>query len=271
MKPALPKIGLALGSGGARGFAHLAVIRRLREWGVPVSCVAGTSIGAIIGAALAAGTAEQMEAYALGLDWKQAAKLFLEARLPNGGFLTGRNIMRELRRLIPCADFHELGLPFACVATDIRTGHPVVLDHGDLFGAIRASMSIPGVFTPVPAGDAALVDGGLVDALPVTACRHLGADIVIGVDINLKAGHPAAKTAPAAAKDLGLFDVMFRTFRLLENETTRLGLESDPPDILIQPAVGHINALDFLHGRDAYAAGLAAMDDARHLFPEIAP
>jgi len=195
------RIGIALGSGGARGWAHIGVLRRLQEMGIRPHCVAGTSIGSIAGALYATQSLDTIEGLAAHLDWKQVAQLFLEVNFPRSGLLTGKNFMRLLRDIIPVRAIASLDIPYAAVATDLKTEGEVVLDGGDLFTAIRASIGIPGIFTPSLVDGRHLVDGGLVNPLPVSVCRAMGADTVIAVDVNLRAPtHPRkASLAPARA------------------------------------------------------------------------
>lgn len=189
------RIGLALGSGGARGWAHIGALKRLRELGVQPHCVAGTSIGSIAGALFASQSLDTMESLASHLDWKQVAQLFLEVSFSRSGLLTGKNFMRLLRDIIPVRAISSLDVPYAAVATDLESEAEVVLDSGNLFTAIRASIGIPGIFTPSVVDGRHLVDGGLVNPLPVSVCRAMGADFVIAVDVNLRApAHPRATT-----------------------------------------------------------------------------
>ena len=303
------KIGLALGSGGARGWAHLGVLQRLNEMGLRVHCVAGTSIGSIVAALYASDSLGTMRDLAARLDWKRVAQLFLEVNFQRSGLLSGKNFMRLLKDVIPVHAVGDLSVPFAAVATDLLTEKEVVLDSGNLFDAIRASIAIPGIFTPMRLQGRNLVDGGLVNPLPVSVCRSMGADFVIAVDINLRAAphkRKAAKAtpdppmsserierlvtqvsklvpklqtpmqeavdrwyAPQKSEDapLSIFDVITRSFRLIENQITRSGLALNPPDILVQPAVGDIMTLEFHRGPEAIAAGREAIDE---VLPQLA-
>lgn len=297
------KIGLALGSGGARGWAHVGVLHRLHELGLAPHCVAGTSIGSIIGALYASNSLNTMEALASHLDWRQVAQLFLEVNFPRSGLLSGKNFMHLLKQIIPCHAISELTIPYAAVATDLATEKEVVLQSGNLFDAIRASIAIPGIFTPARLNGRTLVDGGLVNPLPVSVCRAMGADLVIAVDVNLRASPVRRKTpkAPAPvqpsrhvtkllatvghlmpqlttpveeavsrwltppkrreAEVPSIFDVLTRSFRLVENQITRRELAINPPDLLIQPAVGDLMTLEFHRGTEAISAGACAVDE----------
>jgi len=194
-------IGLALGGGAARGWAHLGVLQALAELAVPIHCAAGTSMGALVGGFCAAGRLPALAALALQLDRQQALRLFLEPGRLRAGLLDGRKIMDFVRQHIGVADIEALPMPYRAVATDLLTGQEVVLARGDLTAAIRASIAIPGMFTPVPRANALLADGGLVNPLPVSVARALGATAVIAVDLNHypPAGAREKQGAPADA------------------------------------------------------------------------
>lgn len=252
------KIGFALGGGGARGFAHLGAVTRLAELGIRPCCISGTSIGAIVGGICAAGTIDRAFDWCRVPDWKKLPKLLLDAHLTGKALIKGDRIEKQLRELIPARTFTDLTIPFAAVATDFNTGERVLMRNGDLMSAIRASMSIPGVFRPVEREGRILVDGGLVDPLPVTACRELGADFVIAIDIN----PPDDASVRKPFSKLNIFDVIVGTLRILNSEMTRRTLVGDGvPDILIRPAVGSVLALDFRHSGRIIEIGRRAVDE----------
>ena len=298
LTPPPQKIGLALGSGGARGWAHVGVLRRLSELGIKPQCIAGTSAGAIVAALYASDSIKTMEDLANHLDWKQVAQLFLEVNFPRSGLLTGKNFMQLLKSVIPIHAISSLHIPYAAVATDLETEREVIIQSGSLFDAIRASISIPGIFTPSRLNGRHLVDGGLVNPLPVSVCRAMGADLVIAVDVNLRSSAqkrkpkivtPSSDPSPRITKLIDslsklmpqrpvpthrwipakkdevdtftIFDVLTRSFRLVENQITRRELALNPPDILIQPEVGDIMTLEFHRGPEAIAAGVRAVDE----------
>lgn len=178
------RIGLALGSGGARSWAHLGVLQALREKDIQVDVVAGTSMGSVVGAFLAAGREEALRELAENLDWKRLRPLFWEISLSRSGLTDGKRLLEETRRLLGVKEFRELNLPFHAVATDLNTGGEVVLGSGSLLQALRASTSIPGLFSPVWVGKRLLVDGGLVNPVPVSVARAMGAQLVIAVDVS---------------------------------------------------------------------------------------
>ncbi len=291
-------IGIALGSGGGRGLAHLGVLRYLAEIGVEPAFVAGTSAGAIVGAAYACGRAAELQEVAEKSDWKFMAKIFGEVGIHRSGIFTGRHVEKFLRSFLTVTRIEDLQRPFAAVATDYRRGVEVVIDKGDLVEAVRASISIPAVFTPVRRRGRYLVDGALVNPVPVSTVRRMGADFVIGVDVNLAPGHGAGEAAPAgrntrferniarlrrrfdeivearpgaaaaieSAREMlaqyrdapTLVEVLMQTTRLAENQMTQARLVSDPPDLLIQPAVGGIATLDFTDAIPCIRAGYEA-------------
>jgi NTE family protein len=177
------KIGYALGGGAAPGLSHIGVLKVLDEYGIVPDVIAGTSIGAIIGALYASGyKARDIERLVLGLDWRKLVNL-VDVAIPRGGFLKGKRIVSLLTSILGDATFSLLKCPFACVATDIINGDQLVLRDGSLVDAIRASISIPGIFTPVAINGRFLVDGGLVNTVPVSICREMGAEYVIGVNV----------------------------------------------------------------------------------------
>lgn len=180
---ARPKIGLALGSGSARGLAHLGVIRAIADAGIEVDFIAGTSMGALIGAIYASGKLDELEASFRDFDWKKSASFF-DVVLPKSGLLDGAKVSELVRAHIHHETIEMLVKPFAAVATDIVSGEEVVIRSGDVIEAVRASISVPGIFTPVRSNGHILVDGGLTNPVPVSAARAMGADIVIAVDLN---------------------------------------------------------------------------------------
>jgi NTE family protein len=180
--PHRPRVGLALGSGSARGWAHIGVIRALAEAGVRPDIVCGTSIGALVGAAYAAGELDRLENWVRGLGIGEVVG-FLDVSL-SGGVLKGDRLMEFFSRDFADRPIDELGVPFAAVATSLRTGAEIWLRRGSIFKAVRASIALPGLFAPVRWEGSFLVDGGLVNPVPVSLARAMGADVVIAVDLG---------------------------------------------------------------------------------------
>lgn len=176
-------IGLALGSGSARGLAHIGVIRALEEANIKVDYVSGTSIGALIGSVYASDKLEAFEKVLGDFDWKKIA-YFFDVVFPKSGLIDGNKVEEFVREYVHEKNIENLLLPFQAVATDINTGEEVILDQGDVIEAVRASISVPGIFTPVRKNGQVLVDGGLVNPVPVSTARAMGAEFVIAVDLN---------------------------------------------------------------------------------------
>ncbi len=189
------RVALALGSGAARGWAHIGVINALFEVGIRPDRVAGTSIGALVGAAYASGKIHSLETVARELDWKNVVSLF-DVVLPRSGVIDGRKIADSIREQVEPGNIEDLHLPFSAVSTDLVTSSEVVIQEGDVVAAVRASISVSGMFTPVKKGAMILVDGGLVNPVPVSVARRMGADYVIAVDVthDLPGGGGAKRT-----------------------------------------------------------------------------
>lgn len=228
-----PKIGLALGSGSARGLAHLGVIRALAEAGIEADFIAGTSMGALIGAIHAAGKLEALEATFQTFDWKKTVSFF-DVVLPKSGLLDGAKISALVRAHVQAARIEALPKPFGAVATDLVSGEEVLIRSGDVIEAVRASISVPGIFTPVRSNGHILVDGGLTNPVPVSAVRAMGADIVIAVDLNhqIVAGKnlkPLLNTADASEAASSLFPRWTGTYRQSMQELKARMLARETP------------------------------------------
>jgi len=177
------KIGLALGSGSARGWAHIGVIKALAETGIKIDYVAGTSIGAVVGAFYASGRIAALEDAALQIDWRKIV-FFLDAVYPKSGLIEGKKVAEFIRTSVKEKNIEDLSLPFCAVSTDLASGNEVIIRNGDIIEAVRASISVPGIFTPVTKDNTILVDGALINPVPVSVVRQMGADLVIAVDLN---------------------------------------------------------------------------------------
>jgi len=176
-------VGLALGGGSARGWAHIGVIRALSEIGIDIDYIAGTSIGSVVGSVFASGNIKDLEEVAVQLNWKQIAYLF-DVVLPKSGLIDGKKVAGFVQNHLRKTNIEELPIPFCAVSTDLNTGDEVIIKQGDIIEAVRASISIPGIFTPVRNNGRILVDGGLVNPVPVNVVREMGADFVIAVDLS---------------------------------------------------------------------------------------
>lgn len=179
-----PKVGVAFGSGAARGMAHIGVLRALADAGIEPDVVAGTSIGSLVGGVYAAGKLDDLTEIVLGLNWKKAAHYFMEVSFPRSGLIEGVKIAEFLTTILGKREVADLRIGFRAVATEIMSGREVVIDDGNLVAAIRASIAVPGIFTPAKWKDDLLVDGGLVNPVPVSVCRAMGAEQIIAVDLN---------------------------------------------------------------------------------------
>jgi len=178
-----PKIGLVLGSGASRGWAHIGVIEALEKHGVEVGVITGASAGSFIGAAYAGGGLKQVKKFALDMDWK-AVLSYLDLAFPRSGFIEGHKVAELINLFTHIDKFEDLNIPLIMVATNMFTGKQVTLSKGSITQALRASMAVPGLLTPKLIDNEWLVDGGVVNPLPIDVCRDAGADIVIAVDIN---------------------------------------------------------------------------------------
>jgi NTE family protein len=280
-----PTVGIALGSGSARGWAHIGVLRALEDMGIRPTVVSGCSIGALVGSAYATGQLAQMERWASGLDWKDILA-YLDISLLDGGFMRGEKLMQYAQKFIGGFQIESLPLRFAAVATDLESGREEWLREGDLLQAVRASMSLPGLFSPQKRAGRWLVDGGLVDPVPVSLCRALGADVVIAVNLNgdivgkhlrRKQKAPLSSINPEvpqqglwsklsgqissslleqknallsqllgdSLQSPGLFDVMAGSINIMQDRITRSRMAGDPPDVLISPHLADLGLMEF--------------------------
>ena len=256
------KIGLALGGGAARGLAHIGVLEVLEKEGIPIDMIAGTSAGAAIGALYAQGKhASQIKDLALNMGWKQLVSL-VDLALPRSGFIEGMRIKNLLKSIIGDIEFSDLRIPLACVTTDIRSGEEVVISQGSVLEGVRASISIPVIFTAVKWQDRYLVDGGLINPVPVSTVREMGADFIIAVNVIPDIGDRTQR--PQEFKAPGIFHVMLQSIYIATYSLVRSSLEG--ADIVIEPQVTHIGYGDFHRVRDCISQGELA---AQKLIPKI--
>ncbi|HMK91092.1 MAG TPA: patatin-like phospholipase family protein [Methylocystis sp.] len=295
-----PKIGLALGAGAARGWAHIGIMRELLENGVKPDVIAGTSIGAVVGGCYAAGSLEGIEKFARSLT-KRRVFAMMDLSFSGGSLISGQRLRAALEQELKGVLIEDLPIPFAAVATEVGTGHEVWLQRGPLDTAIRASYALPGIFEPVKVGRRYLFDGALVNPVPVTVCRALGADYVIAVNVaadtmyrssvvqNLSTAasdvEPTAKEAAAKpfefAADWGLLpsnferkqsdapnvaSAMIDAFNIIQDRILRSRLAGDPPDASIHARLPSIGMFDFHRAEALIELGREA---ARRALPSI--
>jgi len=259
--PKLPrrKVGLALGTGAARGLAHVGVLEVLEKEGIPIDMIAGTSAGAVIGALYAQGKdASQMKKLVMDLNWKRLASL-VDLALPKTGFIGGRKINNLMRSVIGDMEFRDLRIPLACVATDIETGEEVVINHGSVLEGIRASVSVPVIFTIAKWEGRYLVDGGLVNPVPVSVLKRMGADFVIAVNVIPEAGERGrrrGKKPIKGGKEPNIINVIMQTVYITTNSMVKSSLEG--ADIVIEPQVAHIAAGEFNQAQECILQGKRA-------------
>jgi NTE family protein len=275
------KVGLALGSGSARGWAHIGAIEALQEANIPIHYVAGTSIGAFVGAVYATGDLDSLKQFALQMDWKKVLSYF-DVVFPRSGLMNGKKVHELFSLHTKARTFDDFKIPVKMIATDLNGGEKIIIDSGNIIESIRASVSIPGIFTPVYLNNKWLVDGGLVDPVPVKVVRDMGADVVIAIDLNsgLASKKPPKKSerkikqlqkernefitriasqynnAERAVKNQinrwfspsskpNIIDVLGSSVAIIEEQITRINLAMDPPNILIQPRLGDLKMFDF--------------------------
>lgn len=248
----LPRIAWALGGGGVRGFAHLGVLRVLQEEGIPVNALAGTSMGAVVAAAYGAGTKlDYLCRTAEALSWDR----LWDFHFPRMGLIGGERIMTILKLLTKRKKLEELDPPVWVVATDLLTGEEVVFKEGELEPAVRASISIPGIFTPVRHEKRLLVDGGVVAGVPAGTARRMGMDLVIAVNVS----YDFTLSPPG-----NLFEILMKTVEIMGSRVNETQVAQ--ADLVLTPRVGHVGTGHFQHAADCIAEGEKA---ARRALPAI--
>lgn len=263
------KVGLALGSGAARGLAHIGVLEVLEKEGIPVDMIAGASSGAAVGALYAQSMdASKIRKQTLALSWRQLAQL-IDPALPKTGLIKGKKIRDFLAEFVGGdIKFSDLKIPMACVATDIDTGEEVVIDQGSVLEAIRASISLPAIFTIVKRGGRYLVDGGLINPVPVSVVKQMGADLVIAVnvipDVVDRVHHQVDDKRKRGSKEPNIFHIIMQSLHIATYAFVRASLEE--ADVVIEPHVVHLGPGEFHHAREFILQGELA---ARSSIPEI--
>lgn len=291
------RIGLALGSGVARGWAHLGVLRAITRLGLVPDIIAGSSIGALVGGFYLAGHLDPLERWVRGLT---KLRMLRYLNLPlGGGMISGDRLFHEAERYLGDMEISALRAPFVAVATDLWTGHEIWLRDGRLVDAIRASLSLPGLFQPMRLNGHWLIDGALVNPVPVSVCRALGAQMVISVNLNADIMGKELEFDPSARSDNGkpaestgaelvpsalsiaeilesngkrkrgepsMFNVMAASLNIVQERITRGRLAGEPPDVSINPRIGHIGLLDFHRADELISQGEDAVE---RVMPEI--
>ena len=303
------KIGLALGSGSARGWAHIGVINTLEELGIKPDIVCGTSIGALVGGMYVTNNLEKLHQWLLTLDKKQILKLLDVNLLTGGGFIEGKYLIDFFNKHMGNHSIEELETTFVSIATNLSNGQEIWIKDGSINDAIRCSMALPGLFTPVEKENTWLVDGGLVNPVPVSTCRAMGATKVIAVNLNgdilgKHLNHISNHTQPQPqhifnklteetvlsrftdsvtgkanslfselfnydAKQPGIFDVLASSINIMQDRITRSRMAGDPPDIILAPKLAHIGLMEFDRAEEAIESGRKAVLQLQPLLEEL--
>jgi len=259
------RIGIVLGAGSARGWAHIGVLQELMAAGIVPGVVCGTSIGALVGAIYAGGRLDAFEQWVTALTWRRVVGYFDFSF--SGGILKGDRLFADLREGFLDQNIEDLERPFAAVATDLRNGREVWLRDGPVADAVRASIALPGLFTPHAGDGRLLVDGALVNPVPVSLCRALNADFVIAVDLSSGfAGRFARRAESRHAKPPGVVETVIASIYIMSARVARSRMAGEPADAVIQPRLGELGLLDYHRGAEAIADGRAA---AGELVPQI--
>ncbi len=291
-----PRLGLALGSGSARGWAHIGILRALDERGLRPDVITGASVGALVGAACAAGRLADLEEWVCKLTQRDVWRL-VDTTFRSGGVMTGNRLMEAIAAHIGDAPIETLSMRFGAVATDLYTGEEIWLREGPFMTAVRASSGLPGLFSPTWHEGRWLIDGGVVNPVPVSLCRALGADVVIAVDLRRSVTQVALRaleqsgrnqTAPeqeastegtailqkwtglvdglvetfrSRRSEPGLFEVMTSAVNIMQDRITRSRLAIDPADLVLRPDLTRFQLMDFHRGREAIDIGRALVDE----------
>ncbi|HBR97402.1 MAG TPA: patatin-like phospholipase RssA [Gammaproteobacteria bacterium] len=287
------KIGIALGSGGARGWAHIGILEALLANDIKPEIVCGSSIGALVGGAYASGHLDALKTWTESLTWKDIVSL-LDISLGSGGLIEGERVLKRLEAHFSDRPIEDLPIDYAAVATEMDSGREIWIQKGSLLRAMRASFAQPGLFAPVKHHDAWITDGGLVNPVPVSTCRALGADIIIAVNLNnnitakrrirQQASHqarrdmwknlanewlpePLSKSADQLIEKTfsdeddspAYTDVMLGSINIMQDRITRSRMAGDPPDILLNPRLGHLGVMDYDSASQSIAEGHACV------------
>ena len=280
------KIALALGGGAARGWAHIGVLRALDEAGMEVSMVAGTSIGALVGGCYLAGKLDELEDFARSLTMRRIVAL-LDLAIGGSGLFGGLRLSKRMREHIEGIQIEDLPRPFTAVATELSTGHEIWIHSGSLATAIHASYALPGIFEPVTCNGRTLVDGALVNPVPVSVCRAQEERLVVAVNLHYDLYGRSAVVKHVAsegtgldpdgesargkrkAASIGMTNVMVEAYNIIQDRISRARLAGDPPDLLLMPRLSDIGLSEFHRASEAidrgYAEAQTKMDEIKRL------
>lgn len=236
--------------GGARGMAHIGVIEELLAQGYEISSLAGSSMGAMVGAMYATGRLEQCKQWLCSWNKRKMWQL-ADISLGSDGVVKGDRFIRELKRMLPEVNIEDLPLPYVAMATDIVSEQEVKFDHGNLFDAIRATISIPMLFKPFRRSEQCLVDGGILNPLPLSHVVRTEGDKLVAVDVNAPAGKKGRKR-------LNPYQLMTKSSRLMMQQITRYELAQTPPDLLISLCGDDYDMMEFFHAEEIIEAGRRA-------------
>lgn len=295
-----PRIGLALGSGSARGWSHIGIIESLAEAGIEADIVCGTSIGAFVGAAYVAGRLTELRQWAETVTWREIVAL-MDVALSGGGLINGKEVIAFLRGLGVEAQIESYNKRYAAVATDLASGREIWLESGPILEAVRASIALPGILSPARVNGKWLVDGGLSNPVPVSVCRALGAEVTIAVNLNGDllgrrfASEPDTRTTlpsrvpseffarvlkqlpaplraqanqivpqllPQGLSTPGYFDVLANSINIMQDHITRARLAGEPPHVMLAPRLRDIGLMEFNRAREAIAEGRYCVEQA---------
>jgi NTE family protein len=295
------RIGLALGSGSARGWSHIGIIDSLAEAGIEPDIICGTSIGALVGAAYVAGRLKELRQWAEQATWREIVGL-MDVRLSGGGLIEGRRVIAFLQQLGVGGPIENYAKQYAAVATDLATGREIWLQSGPIHEAVRASIALPGILSPARNDGKWLVDGGLSNPVPVSVCRALGAEVIIGVNLNgdllgrrfqseprqsagavslrassellgpvlgqlptalrKQAAQIALRLLPQESSTPGYFDVLANCINIMQDHITRTRLAGEPPHVLLIPRLRNIGLMEFDRAAEAIAEGRDCVEQA---------
>lgn len=301
------KIGLALGSGAARGWSHIGIINGLAEMGIEPDIVSGSSIGALVGAAYAADKLDLLQSWTCSLTWKEIIR-FLDPALVGGGLIQGDRLTEFISEYVKNLEFENLKRQLGVVATDLETGREIWFREGPVMEAVRASISLPGLFTPLQHQGRWLVDGGLANPVPISLCRAMGADIVIAVNLNgdilgkhlRQNGSERNKPPEVREDDLwgritgqminglyarkqelmsrllgenrhvpGLYEVLASSINIMQDRITRSRMAGDPPDVILTPRLSGLGLMEFDEAEMAIDEGLKEIRRMRPALEQV--